>query len=66
MVDGGAEQRCDTVNANPVFCVLIISGGGGFGAYGAWHLISLHWSGNESRETLAALASTMDRQKDPI
>ena len=35
MVDGGVEQGCDTRNANPVFCVLIISGGGGTGAYGA-------------------------------
>ena len=35
MVDGGREQGCDTRNGNPVFCVLIISGGGGYGAYGA-------------------------------
>lgn len=35
MVDGGPEAGCDKRGGEPVFCVLIISGGGGFGAYGA-------------------------------
>ncbi len=35
MIDGGAAQACDQVDGHPVFCVLIVSGGGGSGAYGA-------------------------------
>ncbi len=35
IVEGGLEQACDEREGQPVFCVLVISGGGGFGAYGA-------------------------------
>ena len=35
IVDGGIEQACDRRDGEPVFCVLVVSGGGGFGAYGA-------------------------------
>ena len=35
LLDGGMAQACDLRDGNPVFCVLIVSGGGGFGAYGA-------------------------------
>ena len=35
MVDGGPEAGCDEEAGQPVLCVLVLSGGGGFGAYGA-------------------------------
>ena len=35
IVDGGPEAACDERDGQPLFCVLIISGGGGTGAYGA-------------------------------
>lgn len=47
MVDGGPEAGCDKRGGHPVFCVLIISGGGGFGAYGAGVLNG--WSASGQR-----------------
>lgn len=38
MIDGGKQQACDTDGEKIVFCVLVISGGGGYGAYGAGFL----------------------------
>ena len=35
IVDGGMEQACDLRDGEPVLCVLVVSGGGGYGAYGA-------------------------------
>ena len=47
MVAGGVGQGCDRDKGNPVFCVLIISGGGGSGAYGAGLLNG--WTASGSR-----------------
>ncbi|MDC0886436.1 patatin-like phospholipase family protein [Altererythrobacter sp.] len=47
IVDGGPEAGCDDIDGNPVFCVLILSGGGGYGAFGAGVLNG--WSQSDSR-----------------
>ena len=35
LIDGGKDQACEFKNGNPVMCVLVVSGGGGWGSYGA-------------------------------
>jgi len=35
LVDGGPEHACEFKDGDPVMCVLVISGGGGWGAFGA-------------------------------
>jgi len=35
LVVGGTEAQCDSRNGQPILCVLVLSGGGGLGAYGA-------------------------------
>lgn len=47
MLDGKDEKTCDTLDGHPVFCVLVLSGGGGYGAYGAGVLNG--WSASGKR-----------------
>jgi len=47
MLDGKDEKTCDERDGHPVFCVLILSGGGGYGAYGAGVLNG--WSASGTR-----------------
>ena len=35
LVRGGKEAQCDERDGQPILCVLVLSGGGGLGAYGA-------------------------------
>lgn len=58
IVDGGMEQACDLRDGNPVFCVLIVSGGGGFGAYGAGLLNGWTASGTRPRFKIVTGVST--------
>jgi len=58
MVDGGPEAGCDKRVGQPVFCVLIISGGGGFGAYGAGVLNGWSQSGQRPEFKIVTGIST--------
>lgn len=58
IVDGGMKQTCDLRNRNPVFCVLIISGGGGYGAYGAGLLNGWTASGTRPKFKIVTGIST--------
>jgi len=58
MVDGGPEAGCDKRAGQPVFCVLIISGGGGFGAYGAGVLNGWSQSGQRPEFKIVTGIST--------
>ena len=58
IVDGGMEQACALRDGNPVFCVLIVSGGGGFGAYGAGLLNGWTASGTRPRFKIVTGVST--------
>lgn len=35
LVTGGTDAQCDSKDGEPILCVLVLSGGGGLGAYGA-------------------------------
>ncbi|GAM72563.1 hypothetical protein JCM19236_5773 [Vibrio sp. JCM 19236] len=58
MVDGGAQQACDTDKDKIVFCVLVISGGGGYGAYGAGFLKGWTLTGNRPEFKIVTGVST--------
>ena len=58
IVDGGMDQACDLKDENPVFCVLIISGGGGLGAYGAGLLNGWTASGQRPKFKIVTGIST--------
>lgn len=58
MVAGGRQAECDSLNDQPVFCVLVISGGGGFGAYGAGVLDGWTQSGSRPNFKIVTGVST--------
>ncbi len=58
MVDGGPEAGCDKRAGQPVFCVLIISGRGGYGAYGAGVLNGWSQSGQRPKFKIVTGIST--------
>lgn len=58
IVDGGPEAGCDEVDGNPVFCVLILSGGGGYGAFGAGVLNGWSQSGERPEFKIVTGIST--------
>ena len=58
MVDGGGDQACDREGETLVFCVLVISGGGGSGAYGAGLLNGWTQSGTRPEFKIVTGVST--------
>ena len=58
MVDGKDEEPCDQKEGQPVVCVLILSGGGGYGAYGAGVLNGWSRSGTRPNFKIVTGVST--------
>lgn len=58
LVAGGVDAQCDSNAGQPVLCVLVLSGGGGLGAYGAGVLNGWSQSGQRPEFKIVTGVST--------